>query len=68
MVCDSISVAIGESVHAPRFGLIAAASRSPNMPIGAGDEVIYPKKLGCPLWREFSISSSVAFSRTADAS
>jgi hypothetical protein len=39
-VCDSISVAIGASFQAPVFALIAAASRSPSMPMGAGLEVM----------------------------
>ena len=39
-VCASTSVAAGDSRHAPTFGLSAAASKSPRMPIGAGDEVM----------------------------
>ena len=30
-VCASISVATGDSVHAPTFGFTAAASRSPSI-------------------------------------
>ncbi len=56
-VCDSISVAAGESVHAPTFGFTAAASRSPSIPIGAGAAVMYPKKRGCALNREWPNSS-----------
>ena len=48
-VCDSISVAAGDSVQAPTFGFTAAARKSPRMPIGAGGAVMYPKKRGCPL-------------------
>ncbi len=39
-VCASISVASGESVNDPMFWLIAAASRSPSAPIGAGLDVM----------------------------
>jgi hypothetical protein len=39
-VWASISVAAGAMVQAPTFGFIAAASRSPSMPIGAGDAVM----------------------------
>ena len=39
-VCASISVAIGDSRHAPTFGLTADASRSPSAPIGAGLDVM----------------------------
>ena len=42
----SISLATGESVHAPRFGFTAAASMSERMPIGAAPAVMYPKKRG----------------------
>ena len=38
--CRSISVAAGDSDQAPTFGLIAAASMSPRMPIGAADAVM----------------------------
>jgi hypothetical protein len=38
--CASISLAIGDRRHAPTFGFIAAASRSPSIPIGAGDDVM----------------------------
>ncbi len=65
-VCDSISVAAGDSVHAPTFGFTAAASRSPSMPIGAGAAVMYPKKRGCPLNSEWSNSSrAVSFQQRA---
>ena len=39
-VCDSISVAAGDSVHAPTLALRAEASKSPSMPIGAGAAVM----------------------------
>ena len=45
-VCASISVATGASRQAPTLGLTAAASRSPSIPMGAGDAVMYPKKRG----------------------
>ena len=48
-VCDSISVAAGDSIQAPTLGLTAAARKSPRIPIGAGGAVMYPKKRGCPL-------------------
>jgi hypothetical protein len=38
--CPSISVASGDSFHAPTFWFRAAARKSPNMPIGAGLEVM----------------------------
>ena len=38
--CASISVASGDSRHAPTFGFTAAASRSPSIPIGAGLDVM----------------------------
>ena len=39
-VCDSISVAAGDSIHAPTFGFTAEARKSPRMPIGAGGAVM----------------------------
>ena len=42
----SISEAIGDSSQPPTLGLIAAASKSANAPIGAADEVIYPMNRG----------------------
>jgi hypothetical protein len=36
----SISEAMGESAHAPTFGLTADARRSANAPIGAADDVM----------------------------
>jgi len=58
-VCDSISVAAGARMNDPQFGLSADARRSPSIPIGAGDEVMYPKNRGCPLNSECSNSSFV---------
>jgi hypothetical protein len=40
MVWASISLAAGDSNHAPTFGFTAAPRKSPSIPIGAGDEVI----------------------------
>ena len=51
-VCDSTSVAAGDSSQAPTFGFTAAARKSARIPIGAGGAVMYPKKRGCPLNRE----------------
>src|SRR5437762_1382365 len=56
IVCFSISVAIGESTKAPQLLLITEAIRSPSIPIGAGDEVIYPQNRGWPFNRLFSKS------------
>ena len=39
-VCASISVAAGDSVHAPTFGFTAAASKSASIPMGAGEAVM----------------------------
>jgi hypothetical protein len=36
----SISVAMGESAHAPQLGLTAAARRSASAPMGAADDVM----------------------------
>jgi len=47
---------------APTLGFTAAASRSPNAPIGAAEDVMYPQKRGCPLKSECSISKSAAAS------
>src|SRR5438309_12085798 len=57
----SISVAIGESAHAPQFGFTDAASNSASALIGAADGVIYPKKRGLPLWVEYSKNFSLNF-------
>jgi hypothetical protein len=40
MLCSSISLAIGESIQAPQFGLTAEASRSPSAPSGAAEDVM----------------------------
>ena len=40
--------------------LTEAASKSANAPIGAAEEVIYPKNLGCPLSKEWLNNKSVA--------
>ena len=40
MVCASTSVAAGDSVRAPTLAFSADASRSPRMPIGAGEAVM----------------------------
>src|SRR5215472_10804855 len=67
-VCDSISVAAGESIHAPTFGFTAEARKSPRIPIGAGAAVMYPKKRGCPLKSECANSSSAVCSSSAEGS
>src|SRR3990172_251846 len=59
IVCASISLATGESTQAPTFGLTADAMRSPSMPSGAGEEVMYPQNLGWPLNSDSSNSSLV---------
>ena len=48
-VCRSISVPAGESANEPRLGFTDAASMSARAPIGAADDVMYPKNRGCPL-------------------
>ena len=40
IVCVSISVPAGDSIHPPTLGLTAAASNSASMPIGAGEDVM----------------------------
>ena len=67
-VCASISVATGDSVRAPTFGLTAAASRSPSIPIGEALDVMYPKNRGCPLNSDWSKSSAVASRSSASGS
>ncbi len=67
-VCDSISVAAGDSVQAPTFALRAAARKSPRMPIGAGGAVTYPKKRGWALNSECSKSRRAVRSSSGPAS
>src|SRR5262245_49232272 len=67
-VWHSISVAAGESIHAPTFGFTAAARKSPRIPIGAGGAVMYPKKRGCPLRSECANTNSAVCSSSGAGS